>query len=59
MKKNIIGTKIILKVLLTKSAAASRMAMEMISDLHMHIIAMKYKKATPQMTIARILNPTL
>ena len=54
MKKNIIGTNIILKVYPTKSAAASKIAIEITSDLHMQSIAVKYKKATTQMINAKI-----
>jgi hypothetical protein len=41
IKKKITGTSMILKVLPTKSAAASKIAMEITRDLHMHIIAQK------------------
>jgi hypothetical protein len=41
IKKNIIGTEIILKVDPTKSAAASKIAIDMTSVLHMQIMAQR------------------
>lgn len=59
MKKNMMGTKMILKVLPTKSAAASRIAIDITSDLHMQSIAAKYKKAINHIAKASTLSHTL
>lgn len=59
MKKKTIGTRIILKVLPRKSAAASSMAIEITIDLHMHITDKKQSVATPHRITASTFNQVL
>lgn len=58
-KKKIIGISIILNVDPTKSAAASKIAIEITRVLHKHKMVTTYKNATPQITTAKIRNHVL